>query len=223
MDSTKDRRDLLIQILRERVQYHKNKFISPFIHEEMSHMETKRNGKVEHSATSHDDQVFSYLMALYVWYEGTDLKERYNINKCSIRTEDNIDEAINGLDEGISSIFTEIENINGGVDENDDINKSIKELKSGQGMLLKDYIRRERKKEDEIMKLMLQNRAIKKSYAISHGMTEEDVDNMFNMDGKAIPDSVLMDFYKDDEDILNGQVSNILKRYEQDMKMNNLR
>ena len=97
LDSSKDKRDLLIELLRERVQYHKDKFVSPVIYDEMQHMETKRNGKVEHSSTSHDDQVFSYLMALYVWYEGIDLRERCNIQKSSIKTDDQIDEPINTI------------------------------------------------------------------------------------------------------------------------------
>ena len=91
LDSSKDKRDLLIEILRERVQYHKDKFVSPNIHDEMQHMETKRNGKVEHSSTSHDDQVFSYLMALYVWYDGKNLMENFHIRKGTIKTDVDID------------------------------------------------------------------------------------------------------------------------------------
>ena len=45
---------------------HKDKFIAPILHHEMESMEVKKNGKVEHSQNSHDDQVFSYLMALVV-------------------------------------------------------------------------------------------------------------------------------------------------------------
>ncbi len=91
LDSSKDKRDLLIEILRERVQYHKDKFVSPNIHDEMQHMETKRNGKVEHSSTSHDDQVFSYLMALYVWYDGKNLMENFGIRKSTIKTDSDED------------------------------------------------------------------------------------------------------------------------------------
>ena len=57
-------------------------------------MEIKRNGKVEHSASTHDDQVFSMLMALYVWYEGVNLSERFGIKKTSIKTDDEVDEQI---------------------------------------------------------------------------------------------------------------------------------
>ena len=63
-------RQILIDILLERVENHKDKIISPIIYEELLGMEIKRNGKVEHSNSTHDDQVFSMLLALYVWYEG---------------------------------------------------------------------------------------------------------------------------------------------------------
>lgn len=80
-------RSRLIEILYERVNYHKDKFICPTLHEEMSGMQVKRNGKVEHSDNTHDDQVFSYLMALYVWYEGKNIMENWNIMKNTIRTD----------------------------------------------------------------------------------------------------------------------------------------
>ena len=51
-------------------------------------MEVKKNGKVEHSSTTHDDQVFSWLMALYVWYDGENLSERFGIQKNTLKTDD---------------------------------------------------------------------------------------------------------------------------------------
>ena len=87
LDSTKNVRARLIEILMERVMYHKDKFIAPILHEEMKAMQIKKNGKVEHSDQSHDDQVFSYLMALYVWYDGQNLMENFNIRKSTIRTD----------------------------------------------------------------------------------------------------------------------------------------
>ena len=55
--------------------------ISRMIYNELIGMEQKRNGKVEHGSNTHDDLVFSYLMAMYVWYEGKDPKEHFNILK----------------------------------------------------------------------------------------------------------------------------------------------
>jgi hypothetical protein len=72
----------------ERVMYHKDKFTAPILWEEMRSMEVKKSGKVEHSDKTHDDNVFSYLMALYVWYEGKNLLENFNIRKCTIKTDE---------------------------------------------------------------------------------------------------------------------------------------
>ena len=191
LDSSKYKRYLLIELLRERVQYHKDKFVSPVIYDEMQHMETKRNGKVEHSSTSHDDQVFSYLMALYVWYEGIDLRERYNIQKSSIKTDDQIDEPINTIVDNTAPIIDEIEFIQ--KDKDDETANMINILKQGSGILLKDFIERERKKEEDAFRLLMQNKAVVRSVAQSHGMTEDEVNQIYNT-GKTIPDSVLNSF-----------------------------
>ena len=87
LDSTKNIRARLIEILMERVMYHKDKFVAPILLEEMRAMQVKKNGKVEHSDRSHDDQVFSYLMALYVWYEGHNLIENFGLRKTTIKTD----------------------------------------------------------------------------------------------------------------------------------------
>lgn len=87
LDSTKEIRARLIEILYERVAYHKDKFVAPILHKEMQAMEVKKNGKVEHSDNSHDDQVFSYLMALYVWYDGKNLAQNWHVVKNTLRTD----------------------------------------------------------------------------------------------------------------------------------------
>lgn len=89
-DETKQSRDLLMDILRDRMDNHKAKFISPIIYNELCTLEVKKNGRIEHSATAHDDQIFSYLMALYIWYEGKDLMERYGLEKYTLYTDDDV-------------------------------------------------------------------------------------------------------------------------------------
>lgn len=89
--STKDVRARLIEILFERVRYHKDKFISEMILNEMKSMTVKKNGKIEHMDKAHDDQVFSYLMALYVWYDGKNLANNWHIEKSTIKTDQNIE------------------------------------------------------------------------------------------------------------------------------------
>lgn len=87
-DETKANRELLMEILRDRMDNHKAKFISPIIYNELCTLEVKKNGRIEHSTTAHDDQVFSYLLALYIWYEGKDLMERFGLQKSTISTDE---------------------------------------------------------------------------------------------------------------------------------------
>ena len=83
VDNSGPVRARLIEILFQRVQYHKDKFICPILHEEMCGLiyKTSPNGnsRVDHSSTTHDDQIFSYLLALYVWYDCPDLTARFGI------------------------------------------------------------------------------------------------------------------------------------------------
>jgi hypothetical protein len=103
LDSNREIRARLIEILQERVRYHKDKFISPLILDEMKHMVVKRSGKVEHSDNSHDDQVFSYLMALYVWYDGKNLAENFHIVKNTIKTDTEEELLENEVDDNIEN------------------------------------------------------------------------------------------------------------------------
>lgn len=106
-DETKTSRELLMGILRDRMDNHKAKFISPIIYNELCTLEVKKNGKIEHAANAHDDQIFSYLMALYIWYEGKDLMERYGLQKGSIHTDE--DETMEmGLEESLTDISPEM-------------------------------------------------------------------------------------------------------------------
>lgn len=216
LDSSKNKRDLLIQILRERMESHKDKFVSPVIYDELKKMEVKRSGKVEHSDNSHDDQVFSYLMAMYVWYEGKDLKERFGIEKTTIKTDEDIDEVVTGLDEADQTgIVTEIENIQS---SNEEIDKTIKALQAGAGIMFSEFMKREREFDQQSFQLLLQNPAAKASYAQAHNMTEEEVDAIYGNSKKAIPDSVLTDFYKndyDDMDSFNKHSRDLAEKFKQ--------
>ena len=206
LDSSKAKRELLIQILKERMESHKDKFVSPIIFEELKRMEVKRNGKVEHADNYHDDQVFSYLMALYVWYEGANLKERFNIEKTTIKTDENIDEVVTGLEEKYSDIITEIEYIQKS-DEDNELNNQLSSMTSAKGVTLKEFLMNERSKENEIFNLMLQNRAIKSAYAKDHNITPEDVDYIYGNAAKTIPDAVLLGFNVDDDRAIHDLIA----------------
>lgn len=95
-NTAKTRGEILMPILRDRMDNYKSKFISPIIYEELCTLEIKKNGRIEHCDKGHDDQIFSYLAALYVWYEGKDLMERFGLQKEALTTDkdDTIEDAI---------------------------------------------------------------------------------------------------------------------------------
>lgn len=102
LDNTGSTRARLIEILFQRVQYHKDKFISPILHEEMCgliYKTTGGNSRVDHSATTHDDQIFSYLLALYVWYDCPDLTSRFGIIRGEIKTDNDIEEQMGTIED----------------------------------------------------------------------------------------------------------------------------
>ena len=129
VDSTKSVRARLIEILMERAMYHKDKFIDPILWEEMRSMEVKKSGKVEHSDKTHDDNVFSYLMALYVWYEGKNLVENFGIRKSTLRTDDNQELEENGFEEAIES-REKVDFRSAEFELDEDIAKTLEELES---------------------------------------------------------------------------------------------
>lgn len=125
LDSTKDVRARLIEILMERVMYHKDKFVAPIILDEMRNMVVKKSGKVEHSDNSHDDQVFSYLMALYVWYDGKNLAENFHILKNILKTDNDEELLENEIEKDNLESIENIDINRTTYDEDSDIAKAI--------------------------------------------------------------------------------------------------
>ena len=176
-DSTKDVRARLIEILYDRVAYHKDKFIAPILLKEMEAMEVKKNGKVEHSDNSHDDQVFSYLMALYVWYEGKNLAENFHIIKNTLKTdaeEELIENEIEQYNEPRETVSIEEANLYDEDDKNS-IHEDLEWIKAEMGK--KSY--EELKKEDYLRQLQLRNTILERdvkareSYAKERGLDPE--------------------------------------------------
>lgn len=197
LDSSKDKRELLIETLRERMRFHKDKFVSSSIYNELKFMEVKRNGRVEHSDTSHDDQVFSYLMALYVWYEGKNLKELFHIEKSAIQADHDVDETISGLDEQYTTITEEIEYLDD--EKQEEIQKEVTQMKQAAGILFHEWKKQEMAKEEQMFKLMLQNKAIKAAYAKQNHCSIEDVEEEMGEE-MSLPDSIFTNYYVDEEE-----------------------
>lgn len=129
LDSTKETRARLIELLHERVQYHKDKFIAPLLHHELETLEVDSKGKTQAIYPNHDDQVFSYLMALYVWYDGKDLAENFGIIKNTLKTDEDIEELDGDIEknENVERVKLEkIEDIDNENDTEDD--KKLKQM-----------------------------------------------------------------------------------------------
>ena len=200
--STSAVRDNLIELLKERMRLHKDKFISPTIYQELRGLEVKRNGKVEHSDLTHDDQIFSYLMAMYVWYEGKNLRETFGIEKFGIKTEEAVDDIVDlATSEDFGDITEHI--IEATRDYGDKFEADMLALNKAKGLMLSEYITKQRKKENERLKVMLQNPVYKEAYARKYGIPAEDVsiddvgDNVGPQNTNLIPDSLFLDFNKD--------------------------
>lgn len=204
INSTRDVRKLLIDILIDRAENHKDKFISPIIYNEMLGMEIKKNGKVEHSASTHDDQVFSMLMALYVWYEGVNLAERYGIRKTSIKTDADLDEQIDYYNDDTVEIVDSFST-------KDELEESIEHdlksaIKAG-GILMEDFVNKRRETEAAYMDSLMRTPLGKKAYRQTYGIPDDKpVENYINDLGsnENIPDSVFLGFY----DVNNNQLYN---------------
>lgn len=155
LNTNKEIRARLIEILYNRVNLHKDKFIAPILYEEMLGMQVKRNGKVEHSDNTHDDQVFSYLMAMYVWYDGKNVMENWNLMKNTIKTDED-EEIVEGDIERDSDIKT----VDVGVAEiieDDDVQSQLQYINDSnkRAVLYEDFEKQIREREDEQLRYMM--------------------------------------------------------------------
>lgn len=205
LQSTHEVRNLLIELLKERVSLHKDKFISPTIHKELTGLEVKKSGKVEHSDLTHDDQIFSYLMAMYVWYEGRNLKELFGIEKTQIKTEDSVDDVIE-LESGpksMSDMSKTLANINKIPDnvQQAKLELELQQLQKAHGMTFAEFAAQRIKKEEEHLRYMLNHEHIREAYARYYGVPVEAVDPNVGMSSYDetnfnMPKSLFVDFNK---------------------------
>lgn len=172
LDSSKNTRELLMQILRERMEYHKDKFISPILFKELETLEVKKNGRIEHSSTGHDDQVFSYLLALYIWYEGRDVMERWGIQKSSIKTDQDLEEAVVQIEDKYENITTDLELTE---TQSDIINEQLEYLQSNNTLSYEQWMQQEYARDDEALQRLLQTRIGQQAYIKKYNADPDDI------------------------------------------------
>lgn len=202
-DETRDSRQLLMEILKERMEKHKAKFISPIIFDELTTLEVKRNGRIEHADNAHDDQIFSYLLALYVWYEGKNLMQNFGLDKGTLYTDD-ADEEYLGLDETYRDIVNEIE-----MEEDEDLQQQLNFLSSDKSVSFKQWQDQEFLKDQEALNNLLKNKVARRAYARQNHVEEESLNNEHSF--TTLPNSV---FYMMDTDENQDTRSNLQKEFD---------
>lgn len=199
------------------MRHHKDKFISPTIYNELRGLEVKKNGKVEHSDLTHDDQIFSYLMAMYVWYEGKNLRENFGIEKQGIKTEESVDDIVDlqGSEE-MGDITEQIAYIT--KPENDKFEMQMAQLQKAKGILLSEFMVKKQKEEEEYLELLLHNPKNREALARYYGVTVDQLPTNPEprLGNRArLPDSAFIDFNKPEEMMDTGSIYHILNTLNQ--------
>lgn len=176
VDTTKEVRARMIELLYERVSLHKDKFISPILHHELETLEVDKHGKVQAISPNHDDQIFSYLHALRVWYEGEDLANRYGIRKNTIKTDEDVEVESDTLERE-----TELENLDFNQITSDDSDPIIQQQRqffaqATAAKLRVDYDKHVYENEQRDFEIALSmNKDLKEAYAKKYNI---DIDSM---------------------------------------------
>lgn len=218
--SSHKKRNELIELLHQRVQHHRDKFASKEIYDELCTMVVKPNGKVEHADDAHDDLVFSYLWALYVFYHGEDLATRFHLMKTEIYTDDHYDETSYSLEEE----YNEGELIDSSVfkDPTDESTKIVDEqmqiLNSSRTMTLEEFYREQDKAERKAIEKIIQTAPGREAISKAYHVPVEHLEKQNNSGFTDITDDIMKIWYADGNndidpnDIYVGNMSDIFKR-----------
>lgn len=203
-DSTKAEREQLMEILRDRVEYHKDKIISPTIYEELCGLEVKKSGKIEHSSNTHDDQIFSWLWALYIYYCGGDLMNNWGITKRVLRTDADLEEAVVDIHEDQHDVVQELDIV-----DDEEIDTQLETIKNAPGkMLYEQWMQEETRKDEESMNRLLQDKAVQRSLADRYHIVVPQA----NQTVQTIPTDVFLNFNKDEDEFADTvNVGNLSK------------
>ena len=203
-DSTHDEREKLIDILRNRVEYHKDKIISKTIYDELCGMEIKKNGRVEHSSNTHDDQVFSWLWALYVYYEGGDLMQNWGITRKVLKTDADLEEAVYDIQDPKENITVDLSETY----IEDEVQDQLKVLDSAPGKdMYSDWMKSQIEQDEQCLQRIMSTPQGRQAYMDKYHVPKESVDEdnaIFK-----IPDQVFDNFNKGNDDLFgNAKVDN---------------
>lgn len=207
-DTTRDVRARMIELLYERVAFHKDKFVSKILQHEMETLIVDKHGKVQAVAPHHDDQIFAYLHAIRVWYEGENVAERYGIRKNVLKTDEDVELEANFLEQEEDLQSVDVEELSREVNEDgkDIIASQMEVIKDAQKyQLQQDFNKLVYEDEQQELNLLLgTNKDAKEAY-----------NRKYHIDGTApnqviqfvdLPDNAFGTIYdNEDEDRLKKQ------------------
>ena len=108
VDTVKQTRDQMIDLLFDIVENEYDKFVSENIYHDLVTLERKKNGKIEHASGAHDDNLMSYLIFRWAVFYGTCFRDRFGIS--SIPSKYNV--KVVSSQENFSKISSIIESAN---------------------------------------------------------------------------------------------------------------
>lgn len=85
VDTNAQTRKQMFDLLPEIVDTEYDKFVSPNIYKDISNLEKKKTGKIEHSASGHDDSLMAYLIFRYAVFYGKCFRDRFGISSIPSR------------------------------------------------------------------------------------------------------------------------------------------
>lgn len=160
VDNTSTVREQLMDLLTDRVKDHPDKFVSPELFDELQNLEIKRTGRIDHSANSHDDGLFSYLYSIYPLYFGKNL-ENWHLKIPNIKTVDGeAEEMVNNFEATETvGIARDIENL----DMDDMVKSQLSKLNKDK--LYQQFLMEQQQANDRAMAQILSTQIGRKAYA----------------------------------------------------------
>lgn len=174
VDNSKEVRERLMDLLTDRVRDHYDKFVSPQLLEELKNLEIKKTGRIDHSANSHDDGIFSYLYSIYPLYYGKNVRENWHIDIPTLRTaSDEAQEIFQDYTATESvAIVRDIENL----DNNEMITEQLAKLDKTK--LYNQFLAEQKAENDRAMAEILRTKIGREAYSRQFNMNPDQLDNI---------------------------------------------
>ena len=174
VDNSKEVRERLMDLLTDRVRDHYDKFVSPQLLEELKNLEIKKTGRIDHSANSHDDGIFSYLYSIYPLYYGKNVRENWHIDIPTLRTaSDEAQEIFQDYTATESvAIVKDIENL----DNDEMITEQLSKLDKTK--LYNQFLAEQKAENDRAMAEILRTKIGREAYSRQFNMNPDQLDNM---------------------------------------------